>query len=151
MAFTTAQLKSELRNDPGGLGYAALITAGAIGALSQALNLVRSGSAADGKSYTVFSQSVSAAAIMGSINATEWTASVPSTNNWLALLCFLVGGSVDATVANDRAVFAKIFAGMPNTLTALTAAAQRNGSRAEALWGAGTAVADADVLTALNS
>jgi tRNA threonylcarbamoyladenosine modification (KEOPS) complex Pcc1 subunit len=150
MSFTSAQLKSELQTDPAALGYATMITARDFAGLNAAINLVRSGTAPDGKSYSVYSQTVSASAIMANINATEWTATVPTTNSWLALIGFMVGGVIDATNTNVRAVFTKIFVGMPNTLSAIDAAAHRNGSRAEALYGTGTTISDADIHTAMG-
>lgn len=108
-------LKNEITTDPAGLGYVALSAAGDDQGIADALNLVRTGTAADGKSYSLFQ-----------------------------------GQVLDATRQNVRAIIVGIFSGMTATVSALTALASRNASRAEVLFGQGATVTTRDIALAFG-
>lgn len=149
MPFTTAQLATELTTDPANLGYAALIAAGNDRDLAAALNLVRSGTSADNKSYTVWRNDVSPKEVVNCIAPADFTNATQIQITKLNLL--FTGNSVDATLSNVRANMANIFSGASAATTnALAAVSRRNGSRAESLWGTGTSVSADDVAKALR-
>lgn len=149
-AFTLALLKTELTTDPGGLGYVAARASGNVAALANLINLPHSGSAADGVSYSVFRNDVVAKEVANAITAADFAA---LTALQLAQLQFLfLGGVVDFGTANVRQSFQAIFsAASAGTKAAIVALANRQGSRAEALWGVGVAVTVDQVVGALNS
>jgi len=145
---TNAQLKTELTTDPGALGY--VPANGDIGALTKALNQVRAGAAADGKSYSIFRNDVLPIEIVDAIAAADFTGLTAALISKLQLL--FIGNMVDMTRTNARANFQSIFSGMSATTTnAILAAIKRNGSRAEAMWGTGVIINDDMVRDALKS
>lgn len=126
MPMTTEQLAAEIANDPAGLGYAGK-TDGQIRVL---LNTV---TATD-----VFRNDIAAKEIVNAIVAADFASLNVTQLSKLQLM--LIGGTLDATNSNTRTIFLGIFSGMTATITALTAVAQRKGTRAEVLWGSGTVV-----------
>lgn len=142
---TNAQLKTELTTDPSALGYAALITAGAISALAQAINLVRAGGA-----FSVFRNDIAPIEVINAIASADFAASTAL--QMAQLQFFFAGGRIDATSANVRANFLAIFsAASTATKNALSALSQRQGSRAEVLWGTSTVIIEEQITNALNS
>lgn len=142
MAFTLAQLATELNTDPGTLGYAALITAGSDQALADALNLVRAGAG-----FVVNRNDIRAKELQGAVVFAEYVALAQAQRDlWQALLTI---APLDANDTQTRASVAAVFSAGA-TRTALVALASRQGSRAEVLWSAGTHIAAIDVSRALG-
>jgi hypothetical protein len=141
MSFTTAQLQSEINTDPSGQGYAPLVSAGNFAGVAAKLNTVGA--------TNIFRNDVGVREVINAIVAADFAA---LTALQVAKLQMMFTGTVtlDATSANTRSILAGIFSGMTNTVNALTALAQRPGSRAEVLWGAGTVVSWQDVAHALT-
>lgn len=141
MAYTLQQLHDELMNDPKALNYAAHLSEGDDTGVAAILN---STYAAVG---TVWRQSLTAAEVLGSLVDTEvaaWTQL-----QWTAFQCLISTGTVDATNARIRALFAKLVSGQ--SLTNLTAIAKVvTPTRAEELFGAGTVIPEAQVAAAMG-
>ena len=138
MPFTQAQLATELTTDPSSLGYAALIAAGSDQALADALNLARAGAP-----FVVHRNDIQARELMAAVVLAEYTAlSQAPRDLWQALL---TTAPLDAGDTNTRTNVGTVFGAGTATRTALTALADRQGSRAEVLWGVGTRVSALDV------
>jgi hypothetical protein len=133
--FTIALLKAEIANDPTGLGLHALSLAGQDQAVANLLNATTGAGTG-----SVWNNAVSGAALIACIAAADFTAMTALTVAKIQLL-FGVGGTFDATQANNQANLAGLFSGASApTIAAATALLQRTGSRAEVLWGTGTTV-----------
>jgi len=141
MAFTTAQLASEINSDPAALGYAAHVASGDDAGVAALLNAATT--------TKVFRNDLATHEVLNAIVAADFAALTQLQVSKLALF-FAGTTTVDATNANTRTIFLGVFTGMANTVTALTALAQRNGSRAEVLWGVGTVITAANVSLALR-
>lgn len=138
-----AALKSELLGDPKGLGLVALGAAAA----ADKLNLV----GASNEFEAVGTQTVlDSWRICNAIDPAEYAGpSVTAVQRqWLSML--LEGGKVDVSSANIRSGFQLMFAAGP-TRTAMLALTKRSISRAEALFGLGISVDEADVIRARAS
>lgn len=145
MAITSTSLASEIQADPAALGYAALVAAGDDASIVAALNLRRAGA-----SFQVFRNDISQADIVGCIASADFKA---ATALQIAKLQFLFppGVLLDASSANTRQIILDLFTGASaGTISALTAVASRQGSRAEVLFGVGAVVAISDVSFALR-
>ncbi len=142
MAFTLAQLASEINNDPASLGLVALRDVGSDQAIADALNLVRAGAG-----FVINRNDIRAKELQGAVVFAEYVALAQAQRDlWQALLTI---APLDAGDAQTRASVAAIFSA-GTTRTALVALATRQGSRAEVLWGTGTHVAAIDVSRALG-
>jgi len=138
--FTLQALATELATDPLTLGYGAALTDSDKVAI---LNL-RSGLGA----ANVFRSDVTTAEIINAIVAADFAA---LTTLQISKLNLILSVSIlDTTKANIRTIFLGIFTGMAATITALTALAQRTGSRAEILWGYGTVITEQQVSDSKN-
>lgn len=141
MAITLAALAAELQNDPTTLGYAPSITAGNDQGLADMLNLVRG-------TITVFRNDVKADEVIGATVVSDFTALTAGQQNYyLALVSQPV---IDVSNSNVRSNLASLFPAVSATRSNLATLAQRNGSRAEQLWGVGTIVGVLDVAHALG-
>lgn len=138
--FTIALLAGELTSDPQTVGYSGAVT----DAAKSALVNQRTGNG----SASVFRNDIKTAEIVNAIVAADFAVLTAVQVQKLALM--LQAGILDATQANVRTIFLGIFAGMANTITALTALASRTGSRAEVLWGCGTVVTEQQIGQARN-
>jgi hypothetical protein len=147
-AYTRAALTSELTNNPNGLADAAGVTLTALKAAKRyddAAALLNDPT--KNPTQVVWNNAVTVNAAQAALNAAEYD--TLSTNKLLQFLTMLAGpGTIDATNANVRAIFSDIFAGKTTTLANFVLAAQRAGSRAEALWGTGFAIPSAEVAAA---
>lgn len=141
MAFSSAALRTELQTDPTGLGYAPLITNGDDADLAALLNAVRG-------TITVFRNDIESGEIVGSTVLSDFTTLTSSQQNYY--LAIVSQPTVDATNTNLRTSLATLFPAGSTTRTNLQALAQRNGSRAEQLFGTGISVSTADVARALG-
>lgn len=162
MALTLAALKTELLTDPVGYGYAAFIAASEPENCAAALNKARLGN--DGfPAVTVRRADISSQEIVEAIVVADYTAlpgsptaaQLSAERRYLAWLGNLAAvgtvrllnndGSDGPVITNLKAMFN----GGTGTITRLNAIANRNGSRAEQLWGAGVVVSTQDVAAAL--
>jgi hypothetical protein len=153
MPFTPSQLKSEILTDSTGMGTKALVATseGGTGTATQDITIAGLLNATTGNGASaVYNNAVTLQQIISCIAAADFAA---ATALQLQKLQFLFAGSatLDATIANNRTIVLAIFSGASTaTLNALTAIASRACSRAEALWGAGTVIGQADVSMALR-
>jgi hypothetical protein len=143
MALTTAAqiaaLKTEITTDPTGLGYAAAVAAGATAQLAAILNLPRAG-------ISVFRSEVSGADLISAVVLADFLL-LTSAQQQFFLAC--VGAApLDATNANLRASLGALFP-VGASRTALVAAASRQGSRAEQLFGVNVKLNTEDLAAAL--
>lgn len=144
-----AALKSELVNDPASLGFSALISTGNHDSIASSLNQVRSGTAADGKPYSIFRNDISPKEIVNSIASADFSTATALQIQKLNLL--FVAGVIDATLTNVRANMQNIFSSASaGTIAALAAIASRNGSRVEVLFGIGSSIVSNDIAIALR-
>jgi hypothetical protein len=141
MSFTTAQLASEINSDPTGLGYAQHVASGDDAGIAAILNTVGT--------TKVFRNDIAVHEVINAIVAADFAALTQVQLSKLTLF-FTATNVIDATNANTRTIFLAIFTGMAGTITALTALAQRNGMRAEVLWGVGTVITAGNVSFALR-
>lgn len=145
MSINYISLNTEVKNDPASLGYAGKTDE----QIAVILNTIGSGTAADGKSYNIFRNDILPKEIVNCIEATDFSAATQLIISKLELL--FVAAPIDATLANVRANFQNIFSGASaTTKSALSAVAQRNGSRAEVLFGTGTVINATDIGIARN-
>lgn len=145
MSISYTALQTEITTDPAAIGYAGKTDA----QVAALLNTVRSGTAPDGKSYTIFRNDIAPKEVVNCIEAADFTAATQLVISKLELL--FVAAPIDATLANVRTNFSNLFSGASaTTRTALAAVAQRNGSRAEVLFGTGVSITEADIGIARN-
>lgn len=143
MTINPSLLKTEIQQDPKALGFASLVAAGNDQGIADLLN----GLSGPGTG-SAFRDNIQPKEILAALQPADFAA---LTALQLAQLQAITGqGVVDATSANGRAIYLNIFAGMTNSITALTALTSRVSSRAEALFGAGTVISAGDVSFALR-
>lgn len=142
MPINYAALKTELQTDPSALGYAALLAAGNHAGVAAALNLPRAG-------ITISRDLIPSHEIFEAIVTSEYTALVAAEKTRLQVILGM--GQVNVKGANTRAQLAAMFGAGTATRTAILAMIDRQGSRAEQLFGAGTQVSAADIAQALAS
>lgn len=145
MSIDYVALKSELQNDPVGLGYGAFVSSGNDAGLAAILNLVRAGA-----SYSIFKNNIPIKEVIANIVSTDFTS---LTALQIAKLQLLFAGNtqgLDGTDLNTRNIIIGIFSGMPTTVSNLTTIAKRQSSRAEVLFGIGTTITNFDIAQALR-
>ena len=146
MAYTLAQLKSELLTDPAAVGYAANITAGAQGKVAEQINAVNGAILIPRSNVTP--QEILEAIRIQDLNATtnvahgSWFESVMQT----PAIRLLTTTGTDTRLLNNIMFLLSNGSGSETRLRAL---ATRPGSRAEQLWGEYTVVPVGDVQAAL--
>lgn len=126
-------LKTELVNDPGGVGYATLIAAQNWRGLADAVNLVRPGT-------TVTETNVRPGRLRTQMVATEYFA---LTADQRELVRFYLSGdeTIDVSPGTPiRAALSAAFPGGSSTRVNWASLLSRDGSRAEAVFGAGVTV-----------
>lgn len=134
------ELANEINADPVAMGYAAHVAAGAHESIAHLLNAPRPG-------VTVWRGVIPAHEIISATVPAEWAALTADEKQRYQTLTG--AGDVDTGAAHVRTAFAAMFGPTTQTRTNLTALAQRQGSRAEELWGAGVVVTHAHVTAAL--
>lgn len=158
MPINYTALKTELTTDPRGYGYAPLVTAGNDTGLADMLNLVRA-------AISIKRADVLPSEILQVLSMTDMPALAnnPSSGQqsqerrdlaWLECLTNLDQIRLlndDGTDTQIRANLARMFPAGTGTRTRLLALETRAGSRAEELFGAGTAVGHSDIATALRA
>lgn len=138
MAIDYTALRSEIENDPNSRGYAQYRTSGADNQIVALLNAVLVGN----KINTGLIQSY---LFGGLIVGSEYTAKTVSQQNYIQML--MVAPYIDINNANIAAGLSAIFPSGTSRAN-IIAAQQRDGSRAETLFGAGTFISDSDVARA---
>lgn len=157
MPFTTAQLKAELQNDPTALGYAAKYESNDPQGAADLLNAVR-------QTISVKRSDVMASEILEAIDIRDLVypgtgqlpaASQPLANAWMESILQLTrcrlakdDGTDTTVLKNLKLLLTATGQGSKDRIVALSL---RTGSRAEQLFGAGTAITASDVANALVS
>lgn len=132
MGLTLTQLKTELTTDPLALGYAPLLAAGAAGQLAVILNATRAGAP-----YSIPLGRISAAAARCAFDASEYGALTASQRT---MLDFYLRGEDVVPTPQLRAFLVSAAGTLATTIPRLQALTDRQGSRAEALFGEGVTV-----------
>jgi hypothetical protein len=130
--YSMAALMSEIANDPKGLGYAA---AGGNAASIAALMNTSPEPIAGASQEQIYRRTVPSSDLMAGIVLSEFAALVQANRDYCVML--FSSANVNTGDANVRSQLASIFASGTTSRTNLIAAAQKNASRAEALWGDG--------------
>lgn len=133
--------------NPGGLpGLSGLLAIGSDQGVADLYNGVRSGNASDGLSYTIFRNDVQPREVVNAITNTDFAALTQIQLSKLQLI--FAGEPIDVTLSGMRQNFQNIFSGTATLLSGFLAAAlQRQGSRAEVLFGPGVQVTNQEVAT----
>lgn len=132
MALSLPALKTELQTDPTGLGYAAHIMSGTTWRLADLLNLPR-------VAIRTFRTAIPTWEVIAATTKTEYDALTAGNKQLYQIL--VSAGTIDGSNAEIRAMFASIFSAGP-TRTALAAMAERDGTRAEQLFGVSVSTDD---------
>lgn len=143
--YSMAALMSEVNNDPKGLGYA---SQGGNSAAIAALMNTSPEPIASGSQEQIYRNKVAAADLMAAIVLSEFVALTQANRDYCQML--FSAQLVNTGDANVRTQLAAIFASGTTSRTNLIAAAQKNASRAEALWGDGFQIRDTQVYLALH-
>jgi len=141
MAIDYNALKTELQTDPQALGYAAPVGVGDDVGTAALLNQVRSG-------ITIFRSRVESWELLACLVKAEWDALAAGDKQLYQVLVSLP--FVNTADSRIRALFGALFGSATTTRANLLAMAQRQGSRAEQLFGEGASVSPADVARALR-
>ena len=148
MAWTLAQLKSELLNDPSSLGYAALLADTNMPALAAALNLRRS-------TISMPRPDVAPLEILEAINLSDFLSNTNTYwSSWFESLTQFPAVRVLKTDGSDTRVMSNLLKLLTNgsaSESRVRALAVRDGSRAEQLWGVNTVIGTQDVIDAIRS
>lgn len=156
MAIDYVALKAEIQNDPQTYGYAAWVAAAEPEKVAGALNKVRDGT--DGEAaITIRRPDISAAEVLEAVDNRDFSANPhPLHVAWFQSVTQLPtirlihdNGTDTRALGNIRRLLEN--PGTQGSRDRITAIANRNGSRAEQLFGAGTVVSIQDVATALQS
>lgn len=143
--YTMAALMAESTNDPKGLGYAA--QGGNPDAIAVLMNTSPE-PIASGSQEQIYRTRVSPQDLMAGIVLSEFIALTQANRDYCTML--FSAPSVNTGDANVRTQLAAIFASGTASRTNLTNAAQKQASRAEALWGDGFRVTGQQVYLALH-
>jgi hypothetical protein len=154
MAIDYPALKTELQTDPKSLGYAPFLAAGNNNALANILNEPRDSSSGTGDpDYEVTVNGVRARDAIKAIVPAEYAALTQAKRDgWrdILVLAQIEGGLIPNTDTDIRSFIQDIWA-TTVTLGNLALLETRDGSRAEALFGADTVVDDDDIVMAMAS
>ena len=145
MSVDLAALKSEIQNDPAGLGLAPFVATGNNGEIAYRLNQIVSGS-------SVTREFITAPELQGALDATEFTAfNAAFMSRWQAILMTTMS-SLPINTGNLKAQLLAMFpnaVGTSASRTSLIALQTKQGTRAEVLFGDGTVISTDDVYRAL--
>ena len=143
-------LKTELQTDPKSLGYASLITAGNTAALANLLNAT-TGNGASTVALTTIDHDDFVADILPDVLTVLPTLSATIQTKWQTILQqFSTSSEVLLTNATTQQLLGEAVTDGLATQAQVTAWTTRTCSRAEVLFGAGTVVAQSDVMMALG-
>ncbi len=150
MAFTSAELNSELVNDPKGLGYAATLATTNDVATAALINSLAGVGAA-----TITLPSLThdeLATLIAPVVMALSSASSALQLQWTPMLNLITGINVFQVTPQNMGMLNQLSADFPTQLpaSAITAATTRTGSRAEVLWGAGTVIQWQDITKAMG-
>jgi hypothetical protein len=143
--FSLAALTTEINTDPKALGYAAL--AGNADAIAVRMNTSPE-PIATASQEQIYRRTTPSADLMAGIVLSEFAALVQANRDYCAML--FSAASVNTGDANVRTQVGSIFGAATTSRANLVAAAQKNASRAEALWGDGFRVTAQQVYLALH-
>ena len=135
------QLAAELTQDPKSYGYGTLAAQGNDQGQADLLNLVR-------PEITVSRTDIRRAEVIGALVVADYDALTAARRDLMSAILLLE--VVDATDATLRANLGAVFGAATQTRANLAALAQRQGSRAEQLFGTGVRIAHQDVAKALG-
>lgn len=136
-------LKTECETDPNTLGLTTPFNAGADNEVAEKLNAV------DAANGTFYNGVIPSYEIIDATVPSEWAAlSADEKQRYQTLVS---AGQVNSDNANIRDAFLAMFDAGTTTRDNLIALAQRDGSRAEALFGQGTTISAADIAKARNA
>jgi hypothetical protein len=143
--FSLAALTTEVTTDPKALGYATL--AGNAAAIAVRMNTSPEPIAA-GAQEQIFRSRVASSDLLAAVVLSEFAGLAQANRDYCAML--FSTAFVNTGDANVRTQLGSIFGAGTTSRTNLLAAAQKNASRAEALWGDGLQVTAAQVYLALH-
>lgn len=151
--YSVAALKSELQNDPNSIGFAALITSGSPQAACNLINVIGVGSAYVVTLSGIMRQALIFGAVLQIQTEINTGLGADGVNQLTATVKQVWSAITQAIYSSDPGVFIpfSVFGTRnpigDNVLTAaqVLAITQRQGSRAEVLWGPGTVVPLSDV------
>jgi hypothetical protein len=143
--YSMAALMSEITNDPKGLGYASQV--GNADSIAVLMNTSPEPISA-GSQEQIYRSRVASSDLMAGIVLSEFVALAVANREYCMML--FSAGFVNTGDANIRTQLAAIFGGATTSRSNLIAAAQKNASRAEALWGDGYRVTGTQVSLALH-
>lgn len=136
-------LRTELINDPLHLGYSGYLATNDYISTANLLDKIGSGSA-----FTVWRNDIAPKEVVNNILPADFIKI--TAQQYYQLSTLFVAAPIDATLSGIRTNFGIVFSGASGTVANLTALAERQGSRAEVLFGDGTTLTDADVREALS-
>lgn len=134
-------LKSELINDPQGLGYAPLYANGQDQDLADVLNVVRVGGA-----FQINNEPVSKEAVVKAITGADFAAM--TSLDFTKLLVLFLMGEIDLANNATQMLLASVFPASGGTRTNLIALSKRQGTRGEVLFGNGVRISASDIAIA---
>lgn len=143
--YSMAALQSELTNDPKAIGYAG--QSGNATTIASLMNTSPEPIAA-GSQEQIYRLRVASSDMMAGVVLSEFAALVQANRDYCAML--FSAQYVNTGDANIRTQLAAIFGGATTSRANMIAAAQKNASRAEALWGDGFRVTPQQVAEALG-
>lgn len=150
MAINYTALKTEILTDPNGYGLTALWNNGADNQIPSLLNLVRDGTNG-GPAITVKRADITPQEVLELIDTRDLPATVTAAMSWFEsatqapTLRLLNDDGTDTRVLGN---FKRILTNVQNSQTRLVGASQRNGSRAEQLFGTNTFITTDDIAKA---
>lgn len=140
---TLAEIKTEIVTDPAGIGYATVLN-GELTPWHELTALLNAPRTASPLPRGV----VPAYMVAAAVDRAEFDALAAAGRTYLSLL--LQPGQVDLSAAPIRAGLGALFPAGSTTRTRLIALADRDASRAEVLWGAGTVIDFMQVVLAMR-
>lgn len=143
--YSMSALMSEVNNDPKGLGYAA--QSGNSDSIAVLMNTSPEPIAA-AQQEQIYRSRADSRDLMAGIVLSEFAALTQANRDYCTML--FSSPQVNTGDANVRTQMAAIFGAATTSRTNLTNAAQKNASRAEALWGDGFRVTAQQVYLALH-
>lgn len=144
MPVDLTALRTEIENDPNGLGYAPLMARGSDADVAVLLNQKRPGA-----QYAVFKPDAQLKDIIEAVVAADYVALTAVQVARLQLL--FTGGYADCSRTNTRQILNDLFSGASaSTRTGVLATISREGSRAERLFGVGTQIQHLQIAAAFG-
>lgn len=131
--FTISALRNELRNDPLSLGYGPAIASGDQNTLFSLVNMIRRGGA-----FQVDRDPVRPEVLFSEVTPEDFAAM--TTTELARLQVLMVLPQIDLADGSTKTIVDSLFANGAVTRQNVTILKQRDGSRAEVLWGKGIIV-----------